>query len=382
MIGTNLLSGSLAFISFADVLQLLGSTGSNGVLEITDDNELKVKIFFEHGDVVHAETEDLEADAAFFLPFSWDKGYFKFLINNEKFEKTIENNLTGLILEGLRLLDEGKLSPEPGKDDLEKNIPLLRGRFIDYAEIVDEEFFEKDEIIVKEGRYGSWIWVILDGLVQIEKKFSGKNIPVIQLGRGGFIGSLAAFARGDRPRSATVKALSSVQLGVLDAQSLSKEYSAYSDLLRSYFMCIDDRLKKITDAYARVYANGIREVSELEQMSNIIPEKLKNKNPGIVTDGSAQLYIECSGKFLHLGKIEKGEIVGELPFVETRDNYNFYLEGDMEFSIQILDKDELFKEFYMMSENVKKMVEYAGLSLSHTASSLAAKVVKLCKKTN
>lgn len=382
MIGTNLLSGSLAFISFADILQLLGSTGSSGVLEITDDKELKVKICFDHGDVVHAETEDLKGEDAFFLPFSWEKGYFKFLINNSDFEKTIENNLTGLILEGLRLLDEGKLSSDKDSEDLGKNIPVLRGRFVDYAEIVDEEFFEKDEIIVREGRYGSWIWVILDGLVQIEKKFSGRNIPVIQLGRGGFIGSIAAFARGDRPRSATVKALSSVQLGVLDAQSLSKEYSAYSDLLRAYFMCIDDRLKRITDAYVRVYGNGIREVSEVGQMNNIIPEKLKNKNPGIVTSGSARLYIECSGKFLDLGRIEKGEIVGELPFVESKDYYNFYLEGDSEFAIKILDKNDLFKEFALMSENVKKMVEFAGLSLSQTASSLASKVVNLCKKIN
>jgi CRP-like cAMP-binding protein len=380
MIVSNLLSGSLGFISFADILQLLGSTASSGVLEITDDKELIVKIFFEQGEVIHAKTDELKGEDAFFIPFSWDKGYFKFLQNNEKVEKTIENNLTGLILEGLRLLDEGRLSPEDDEDNLDSKVPLLRGRFIDYAEIVDEEFFEKNEIIVREGRYGSWIWVILDGLVQIEKKFSGKNIPVIQLGRGGFIGSLAAFARGDRPRSATVRAVSSVQLGVLDAQSLSKEYSAYSDLLRSYFMCIDDRLKKITDAYVRVFSNGIREVAHADQMTGIIPEKLKNNNPGVVTSGSAQLYIECMGNFLSLGKIKKGEIVGELPFVETKDNYNFYLEGDLDFSIEIIDKNELLKEFSMMSENIKKMVEFAGLSLSQTASSLSAKVVKLCKE--
>lgn len=254
---------------------------------------------------------------------------------------------------------------------------FLRGRFIDYAEIVDEEFFEKDEIIVREGRYGSWIWVVLDGLIQIEKKFCGKNIPVIQLGRGGFIGSLAAFARGDRPRSATVRALSHVQLGVLDAQSLSKEYSSYSDLLRTYFICIDDRLKKITDAYVRIYGNGIREVSEAGQIENLTPEKFRDTNLGMVISGGAQLYIECNGMFLNLGKIKQGDLVGELPFTESKRSYSFYLAGDGDFKIKVFDKKMLLSEFGLMSENIKKMVEFAGLSLSHTASSLAVKMLKL-----
>lgn len=380
MIVTNLLSGSLGFISFADVLQLLGSTASSGILEITDDKDLKVKIFFEKGEVVHAQTKELKGEPAFFLPFSWKKGYFKFLLNSTDFEKSIENNLTGLILEGLRLLDEGKLSPKSDITDFGEDIPFLKGRFIDYSEIVDEEYFEKDEMIVKEGRYGSWIWVILDGIVQINKSFSGKSIPIVQLGRGGFIGSLSSFSRGDRPRSATVKAISPVQLGVLDAQSLSKEYSTYSDLLKAYFISIDNRLRKITNVCARIYANGIREVSNKEQLKNIIPEKLKNRNPGIVKSGTAQLYLECSGKFLDLGKIVKGEIVGELPFVETKNDYSFYLEGDKDFSIEILDKNELNKEFSIMSENIKKMAEFTGSSLSTTTLRLASKLTVLCKR--
>lgn len=379
MTGHNLLSGDLSFISFADILQLLGSTGSSGLLEIFNESESKAKIFFVRGDVVHSEIEELKGEEAFFNVFSWKKGHFRFSEDIFDHEQTMKNNLTGLILEGLRLLDEGKLGDENNKN-YEKNIPLLRGRFVDYAEIVDEEFFEKDEIIVREGRYGSWIWVILDGLVQIEKKFSGNNIPVIQLGRGGFIGSLAAFARGDRPRSATVKALSSVQLGVLDAQSLSKEYSAYSDLLRTYFIMIDDRLKKITDAYVRIYGNGIRELSDIEQIENITPEKFKDQNLGIVTSGSADLYIECNGKVLNLGTIKKGDLIGELPFTESKREYGFYIAGDSEFGLKIFNKKVLLNEFGLMSENVKKMVEFAGLSLSHTASSLAVKMLKMFNK--
>jgi CRP-like cAMP-binding protein len=369
------MSGNISFIGFADILQLLGSVAAEGVLKITDDFGITAEIFLKSGEVVNATYKDIKGEDAFFVPFSWEKGFFSFKEQRVSSEHLISNNLTGLILEGLRLLDEGRLDSFSNKPDSDKGVPLLRGRLVDYGEIVDEEFFEKDEVIVKEGRYGSWIWVILDGLVQIEKKVSGNNIPVVQLGRGSFIGSLAAFARGDRPRSATVRALSSVQLGVLDAQSLSKEYTSYSDLLRNYFTAVDDRLRKITDAYAAFYSGKLAPFSQ-SSATGLMREKLKDSGLGLVASGEAELYLESKGFFLNLGSIKKGSMVGELPFVEKSRDYSFFLAGNSDFSIKSFEKSVLAKEFSNVSENVKKMVEFAGTSLSVTAYNLASRLGK------
>ncbi|MGM0417574.1 MAG: cyclic nucleotide-binding domain-containing protein [Thermodesulfobacteriota bacterium] len=373
---TSDLSGNISFIGFADILQLLGSVAAEGVLKVTDDFGITAEVFLKSGEVINATYKDIKGEDAFFVPFSWEKGFFSFTEQKITSEHLISNNLTGLILEGLRLLDEGRLDSFSNKPDQGKAVPLLRGRLVDYGEIVDEEFFEKDELIVNEGRYGSWIWVLLDGLVQIEKKSSGKNIPVVQLGRGSFIGSLAGFARGDRPRSATVRAMSPVQLGVLDAQSLSREYTSYSDLLRNYFTAVDDRLRKITNAYAGFFSQSIAPVFKSSDIKGLIREKLKDSGLGIVASGEADLYLESKGLFLNLGTIKKGSMVGELPFVEKSKDYSFFLAGTDDFSIQPFDKSILANEFSNVSENVKKMVEFAGASLSVTAYNLASRLGK------
>ncbi len=376
MINNKALYGDLELIGFPDVLQLMGSISANGILTLTDSFGNNISIFFYQGDVVDAESSDLKGEKAFFEPFSWSEGTFSFEICDVSPEKRIQNSLTGLILQGLRLLDEGKLEKENDNFLSASKLPVLKGQFIDYAEIVDEEIFEKDELIVKEGRYGSWIWVILDGLVQFEKNIYYNNIPVFQVGRGGFIGSISSFSRGDRPRNASVRALSEVQLGVLDAQSLSKQYSAYSDLLKNYFISLDDRLKKITSAYAGLYASGRKKVLTRASLKEMILERFKQDSPGIISSGNAELYIESDGNFLNLGSLSKGSIVGEIPFVEKPKNYNFYISGDREFCMETFEKKVISREFANISDHVKKMVEFTGTSLSAVSWHLALNLKK------
>jgi len=365
------LSGDLSFIGFPDLLQLLGANAASGELVLEDSFGVSVKVIMKDGEIFNAIFKDKEGEDAFFIPFAWTGGKFSFSMGNISCERKIDNNLTGLILEGLRLFDEGKIMIDNFSDlPYKKGLPVLRGQFIDYSELVDEEFFEKDELIVKEGRYGSWIWVILDGLVQVEKQVHGKFIPVMHLGRGGFIGSVAAFSRGDRPRSATVKALSRVHLGVLDAQSLSKEYTAYSDLLRKYLACMDERLRKITDAFSDSYINGKKNVIPRESLSGIIREKLKGKRLGIIESGRGMLLFESKGKFLPVGELHEGELIGELPFINKAGEFDFFIKGDENFAIRPFEQSLLGDEFLKVSENMRKMVEFAGQTISVTAYNL------------
>lgn len=371
MINKEALSGTLEFIGFADILQLLAGNAVTGVLKIKNDIYGEAYIFFSKGEVVNAAHKDFEDKKAFFIPFSWETGTFVFEEQEIESERKISHNITGLILEGLRLVDEGVLKRSASQVRFDSGAPVLRGPLIDYSEIVDEEFFEKDEFIVKEGRYGSWIWVILDGLVLVEKCFAGKCIPVTQLGRGAFIGNLAAFARGDRSRSASVRALSPVQLGVLDAQALSKEYTAYSDFLRNFFICMDNRLRKITEAYTKFYIEGKNISKELRSHTGLMKERFKDNKIGIIESGTCSLIFEAFGHTLDLGVIDKGSLVGELPFVDKDKDINFYLKGDDKFAIRPYDRKFLLNEFKNMSLNVKKMLEFAGLSFSATAYNLA-----------
>ena len=368
---TDHLKGDLSFLGFADLLQLLGSISSTGILNVWDEFEFRADIYFDQGEVINAEFRELKGAEAFFIPFSFKGGHFSFKEIKPDCERTMANNLTGLILEGLRLLDEGRLEGRFKNFSFKSTIPPIRGTIVDYSEIVDEEFFEKDEIIVSEGRYGSWIWVILDGIVQVERKLSNTIIPISQMGRGCFIGSLAAFSRGNRPRSATVRAITPVQLGVLDAQSLSKDYSRYSDPLKDYFIAVDYRLKKLTDLYLKVLTKEISNYLIPEDVEGLINEKVKDGKLGMITSGKADFFFKSAGKVLNLGSLGKGDMTGELPFIEKSSEYHFAIACDKDFAIRPFEKKVLADEFAGLSENVKKMVEFSGLTLSVTVYNIA-----------
>ena len=87
-----------------------------------------------------------------------------------------------------------------------------------YLYVVDEEDFFDGEHIVEEGKHGSWIWVILEGVVDIVKEMDSGTIPIVRIGDGSFIGSMASFLLQGHIRTATAIAVGNVQLGVLDSQ--------------------------------------------------------------------------------------------------------------------------------------------------------------------
>ena len=54
--------------------------------------------------------------------------------------------------------------------DVGAALPVIWGPLVDYMYVADEEDFFDGENIVEEGKHGSWIWVILEGVVEIIKK--------------------------------------------------------------------------------------------------------------------------------------------------------------------------------------------------------------------
>ena len=73
---------------------------------------------------------------------------------------------------------------------------------------MDEEFrtYLPGENVVAEGTKGSTAFIILSGTVRILKQAKGREIPIATLGEGQVFGEMGLIE--DRPRSATVRALS------------------------------------------------------------------------------------------------------------------------------------------------------------------------------
>ena len=99
--------GSLAQMNVIDLVQSLEMGRKSCLLTLTRDNE-KCEMYFHEGQVPHAVYGSLRGDAAVFKVLSWSGGNFQIDFEGKTREQTTTLNTQGLLMEGLRLLDEAR----------------------------------------------------------------------------------------------------------------------------------------------------------------------------------------------------------------------------------------------------------------------------------
>lgn len=92
-------------------------------------------------------------------------------------------------------------------------------------EVAGEEAFAPGQELMREGELGSTFYVVIDGHVRVLIDDLGQMKEVARLGRGAFVGEMAALL--GEARSATVVADG-------DARCLRFESSAVEEVLRDY----------------------------------------------------------------------------------------------------------------------------------------------------
>ncbi len=97
--------GTVADFQLSDIIQLNCLGRLTSALHIQHDGE-EGYIYFQDGNIVHAETKNLEGEKAFYYIMSWDGGEFKVLRNQLAPRETIQKGWQSLLLESLRIKDE------------------------------------------------------------------------------------------------------------------------------------------------------------------------------------------------------------------------------------------------------------------------------------
>ena len=98
---------------------------------------------------------------------------------------------------------------------------------------IRREHFEPDEVVFREGDRGDWLYVVLDGEVEISRSIpGGGDTPITRLGRGECFGEIALVS--DRPRSATVRSVTAVNLLAVDRDAFQALFSNFPPL-RGFF---------------------------------------------------------------------------------------------------------------------------------------------------
>lgn len=108
--------GNLSQMNVIDLMQSLEMGRKSCQLSLSNNGE-KCEVFFVEGQVKHATYGSLVGDAAVFKVLRWTGGNFQLNFDGKTDRETTQLNTQGLLMEGLRLLDESSrdagAEPEP-----------------------------------------------------------------------------------------------------------------------------------------------------------------------------------------------------------------------------------------------------------------------------
>src|SRR5271169_7170900 len=99
--------GNLAQMNVIDLMQSLEMGRKSCRLTLTKDGD-KCEVFFVDGQVKHATYGSLVGDEAVFKVLRWTGGSFELDFEGKTEKETTQLNTQGLLMEGLRLLDESQ----------------------------------------------------------------------------------------------------------------------------------------------------------------------------------------------------------------------------------------------------------------------------------
>jgi CheY-like chemotaxis protein len=99
--------GSLAQMNVIDLVQSLEMGRKSCLLTLTKDGD-KCEMYFREGQVPHAAYGSLSGDEAVFKVLQWTGGNFQINFEGKTKQQSTTLNTQGLLMEGLRLLDESR----------------------------------------------------------------------------------------------------------------------------------------------------------------------------------------------------------------------------------------------------------------------------------
>jgi CheY-like chemotaxis protein len=112
-----LVRGNLSQMNVIDLVQSLEMGRKSCLLTLNNDQD-RCQMFFREGQVTHATYGDLKGDQAVFQVLRWTGGSFQIDFEGKSSEESTTLNTQGLLMEGLRLLDESRRDTAEEEDVL------------------------------------------------------------------------------------------------------------------------------------------------------------------------------------------------------------------------------------------------------------------------
>jgi len=373
------LSGKIEFIELPDLLQLIGNNGASGVLRIKSPHASNpAAIYIEGGNPVNASNGSLVGLNALLSLFGWTEAGFEFSSATIPVKRVIKKNRMEIILDALRLIDDGKIpkigpqtSHAAGAGVTKKldGVSVLKGPLVDYLYIADEESYHDGDFIVEEGKHGSWMWVVLEGIVEIVKQTPNGPLCISMVSEGSFVGDIATFLAKQHVRGASAKARGTVQLGVIDSQRLANEFSALSRGFRDLLLSFDQRLKYVTGNTLKIRMNQPLLADLQQDMSPFSIDEETADKVFMIKRGRAVVSRPMGRDNVQvvLAELKAGDFIGHIPFLDTSlepHSGNVLVSGDID--LEPVDPVAYQSEYSRLSATFKNIIKHISASISVT----------------
>ena len=363
-------SGNLRFLGIPDLLQLIATTDSTGVLRLTNPHaQGPASVTFLMGNPIHAVYGSLRGLEALYALFGWTTGQFEFSQEKVANERTIRRGQMEIVLDGLRMLDEGiikKLGPgweensRPGRMDNQSRLPLIKKPITHYAFLVEEEEFSKGTTIIEEGEFGNWIWMVLHGTAEMSKKTIAGPTKILRVGQGAFIGNISSMMAMGRRRIATFTATETIRLGVLDLEPLYAEYSSLSDEFRSVLLSLDNRFREITERLSEIYSGVDVSNKTFCRPKEQTGAGKRVEDPFLILKGNATIVQKFKNHPFPLINLAPDDFFGPLPFLEMgHEPFSASVLFSDKLKATPLDPEALQSEYDQLSHVLKNIIEFS-----------------------
>jgi CRP-like cAMP-binding protein len=376
-------AGKLSFLNLGELLQLVGSSSVTGILRIYSPFRPEAGVIvFENGNPIDAKNGTQCGVEALFALFGWTEGRFEFAREPVTCARTIQKGRMELILDGLRLLDEGrieKLGPAPptarskaeasalGGSQASALPPTIKGPLVDYAYVIDEESFYDGDEIVHEGAHGNWIWVILEGAAEIIKTTPRGPLKLLRVGDGAFLGSVASLLIGDNVRSTTVVAAGNVQLGMLDSQLLAGELANLSADFKSLIKSLDNRLRCVTRIGADAHAQAGTLMDLIKGKKMAIREGQNEERLFRIREGEVVVARNHGSNYVPLARLQKGDFFGHIPFLTIgHEPHAAAVFSSSDLKLAAVNAQKMAAEHRSLSATLRNIVEHLAACISAT----------------